>query len=361
MAIRIQCSACNKTLQVADTAAGKKARCPSCQTLNDVPSASSPVAPSPAAPVRSPAKPVQNPVPTSTPKPPAAAAASGAAATPANPKPDTMLITCANCKKQSRAPKTLAGKTVQCPSCKAKIVVPGGNPTAKPSQGTSQGAAPKAKPASSGSVDIFASVPSSPSAPSNDIFGSLPAAPSYDSFGGSDQGNNSLWNEIGDQSGGGGWQAMPAASTPANQGNPYASGYGGGYSGGGYSAPARSSARSPAVYIICGIGISLWGFLSVISSLWMLGVLVLLVSNMDPRGVFWDRVALNAIGCVLGLIFGGIQLFGGISMAMRKNLAFAKTTAVVCTIPCFGGLCFPFGIWALVLLFSGSSGRDFRD
>jgi hypothetical protein len=82
---------------------------------------------------------------------------------------------------------------------------------------------------------------------------------------------------------------------------------------------------------------------------------------MDPRGVFWDRVALNAIGCVLGLIFGGIQLFGGISMAMRKNLAFAKTTAVVCTIPCFGGLCFPFGIWALVLLFSGSSGRDFRD
>lgn len=93
----------------------------------------------------------------------------------------------------------------------------------------------------------------------------------------------------------------------------------------------------------------------------MLVALVLLVSNMDSRGVFWDRVALSAIGEILGLIFGGIQLFGGISMAMRKNLSFAKTTAVVCTIPCFGGLCFPFGIWALVLLFSGPSARDFRD
>lgn len=354
MAIRLQCSACNKTLQVADTAAGKKARCPSCQALNDVPAATSPPATGSVAPTPKPA--------TVAPASSTSAGASKGSSGPANTSgnPETMLVACSNCGKASRVMKSSAGKTVQCPHCKGKITVPGGKPAAKPPIPTAKPVAPAPKPASSGSVDIFGSVPSSPSpSSSGDIFGSVPSTPSYDVYGGGQQSNNTLWNDLGDQSGGGGggWQPMGAA--PAN---PYSSpGYGGGYSGGGYSAPRRTE-RSIAVYIISGVLIALWGFLVVISACIRLGVIAIAITNLPPNAnVRWEVIIGYTIGALIGLAMGGIQLFGGISLAMRNNLSMARTGAIVCTIPCFGAICFPVGIWATVLLYSGSFRRDFGE
>lgn len=352
MAIRLQCSACNKTLQVADTAAGKKARCPSCQTLNDVPAATTPPSPSPVA---------STPKPTPASSNTAGAKSSGGAAN-ASGKPETMLVACSSCGKASRVMKSSAGKTVLCPHCKGKINVPGGKPAAKPPVPTAKPVAPAPKPASTGSTDIFGSVPSSSSSSSSgDIFGSVPSTPAYDVFGGGQQSNNTLWNDLGDQAGGGGgggWQPMGAA--PAN---PYSSpGYGGGYSGGGgYSAPRRTE-RSIAVYIISGVLIALWGFAIVSVGSVRLVMLAIAISRIPPNAtVRWDYIGGYATGGIIGLCLGALMLFGGISLATRNNLGMARTGAIICSIPCFGTLCFPVGIWATVLLFSGSYRRDFGE
>lgn len=262
--------------------------------------------------------------------------------------------------------KSLAGKTVLCPGCKGKIVVPGGKPAPKAPIPTAKPIALTPKPASSGSVDIFGSVPSSSSSTSsNDIFGSVPSAPTYDVYGGSQPNNNALWNDLGDQAGGNsGWQPMGAApanqySAPSYGGGGY--GGGGGYSGGGYSA-SSSTGRNAAIYIIPGILISIWGFLLIVSACLRLVGMAIDVANMQPGQVVRWEVAIGfSIGAILGLIFGGIQLFGGISLAMRNNLSMARTGAIICTIPCFGAICFPIGIWAIVLLFTGSYNRDFSN
>lgn len=395
MAIRLQCSACNKTLQVADSAAGKKARCPGCQTLNDVPAAAQPKPAVPAKPTTptKPAAPVKPAasgtpaVPPSTIAKPAPASAtpapnkssSSSPATPANP--ETLVVVCSSCGKSSRVMKSAAGKTVQCPQCKGKIVVPGDKPnptaptakttptakpvipTAKPTMPAAKPSVPVAKPASSGSVDIFGSVPSSSSqgsssSNSNDIFGSMPSAPSYDAFGGMPQDNGAGWNDLGNQSsGGGGWQSMGPASA-----NPYSSpSYGGGYGGGGYAAPV-STERSPVVYIIPGVLIALWGILLVISACLRMVIVVGAISSLPPgTEVRWEVVIGVFVGLILAFILGVVQILGGVALAMRNNLPMARTGAIVCTIPCFGGFCFPFGIWGLILLSSGNYKRDFSD
>lgn len=191
----------------------------------------------------------------------------------------------------------------------------------------------------------------------------MPASqPSYDMFGGSSSSssNNTLWNDLGDQSGGGGggWQSMGPATSNAYSPPSYG-GNGGGYGGGG---GYRSTERSPALYIISGTFIALWGFLLVLSGCFRIGGIAIILANA-PAGanIRWDVFGLMLIFAFVGLIVGGIQLFGGIACAMRNNLGLARTGAILCTIPCFGGLCFPFGIWAVVLLFSGDHRRDFGE
>lgn len=193
----------------------------------------------------------------------------------------------------------------------------------------------------------------------------MPASqPSYDMFGGgsSSSSNNTLWNDLGDQSGGGGggggWQSMGPATSNAYSPPSYG-GNGGGYGGGG---GYRSTERSPALYIISGTFIALWGFLIVISGcLRVIGVAIVFANPPPGRDVPWEYLIAYLVGAIIGLIIGGIQLFGGIACAMRNNLGLARTGAILCTIPCFGGLCFPFGIWAVVLLFSGNHRRDFGE
>ena len=51
MPIRVKCDNCKKTLSVKDHLAGKKIKCPVCQTVVTVPASSAPKAPPSAAPV----------------------------------------------------------------------------------------------------------------------------------------------------------------------------------------------------------------------------------------------------------------------------------------------------------------------
>lgn len=335
MAIRFQCSSCNKTLQVADTAAGKKARCPTCQTLNDVPGSVGMVSNS--APGTA-AKPATTGTGTPNPSPKSTGASSSDS--------ETILVACSNCGKASRVLKAHAGKKVQCPHCQGKIVVPGGKPSAGPAT-TKPAPLPTAKPVIPTAKPVR--VTPQPAPTSNvDIFGTPAGSTS----------SNDLWTDLGDQSGGNAaWQ--PMSSSPAN---PYTPSYStGGYGGGGYS-PARRTERSPALYIVAGTFIALWGFILVAAGFIRIGGIAIFVTNIPPNvTVKWELLIAYLVGAIIGICMGGIQLFGGISMAMRNSLSMARTAAVVCTIPCFGGLCFPFGIWALVLLFSGSYKRDFNE
>ncbi|MCC9657456.1 hypothetical protein [Rhodopirellula halodulae] len=48
MAIQFNCSSCNAVLRVSDESAGKSARCPTCQSVQPIPAASTPITPAPA-------------------------------------------------------------------------------------------------------------------------------------------------------------------------------------------------------------------------------------------------------------------------------------------------------------------------
>ncbi len=194
------------------------------------------------------------------------------------------------------------------------------------------------------------------------------ATPAADPFGMPAQGqSNSLWDAIGDA------QAMQTASAPSwsqPAANPYAGpanfggggAYaGGGYGGGGYAAQGyRRSGRSPALYIIPAVFISLWGLLIVGGAILRFVVTIIALMNLPPNATIdYARFSGFIVGMILGFILGLIQLSGGISMAMRSNLALARTAAFINAIPCFGLLTFPFGIWAAVLLTTGSVKKDF--
>jgi hypothetical protein len=178
------------------------------------------------------------------------------------------------------------------------------------------------------------------------------------------QDSGSGWNDLGNQSGGSsGWQSMgSASSSPYSPPSYGGGGYGGGgYGGSGYATPV-STERSPVVYIIPGVLIALWGILVVISACVRMVIVAVAISSLPPgTEVRWEVVIGVFIGLIVAFILGVVQLLGGVALAMRNNLSMARTGAIVCTIPCFGGLCFPFGIWGLVLLCSGNYKRDFTD
>lgn len=321
MAIQLRCSSCQKVLQVADSAAGKKARCPGCQSIIDIPAASSP--PASATPVAKP-KQVAEPVKT---------AASSS----------SIKVTCQSCGKVLQAPSSAAGKGVRCPGCQSVVKIPGGASNASPSP--SSGPVAKPKP-----------VVPSPAAPK----ASAPkaAAPPTPAVASSTAGN-ALWDALGDIP-----STAPTSSgweTPAK--NPYASPASHGYSGSRRSSGGSSSNRTP-YYIINGVIIALWGAL--FGVFWLLDVairivaLILLPSNL-PQNVEINYPVLfgGIFYTILGIIASAIQLIGGIQMATRSNLSSARNAAVIAAIPCFGGLAFPFGIWAAVLTFSKQSERDF--
>ena len=339
MAIQLQCHSCQKVLQVADSAAGKKARCPGCQTLIDVPVGDVAVAK---------ATPVSKPVATPEPVKPTAS-------------PSQIKVICQSCDKVLQVPVSAAGKAVRCPGCQNAVSVPAVLSSKSSSGATGSAAAGNiAKP----SATKPSETPRAPSRPvqtpvvqtpavQSDFFSApaaYPVAPAATPIQGT---GNALWDEIGDvqngQAAGGGW-AAPAAVPVTG----YATGYSGTRSSGGMG-------RTP-FYIITGVFIALWGLVLVCIMLFQLGVTAYLLIS-PPRGLTIDYLRLvgGIVGAILFFILGLIQVLGGIAIAGRNGLSTAKTTSIIASIPCFGGLAFPFGILAAVLVYSKTAKRDFGE
>ena len=120
--MQIKCSGCSATIDVPPEAAGKKVRCPKCQTVLAVPGGS-------------PAQPAAQ-------KPPQPQNSGGGASASGK-----IVAQCPNCSKKLQVPAAAAGKKVKCPGCSTAFVVPasGGNAapaTANPKAGAPRAAAP---------------------------------------------------------------------------------------------------------------------------------------------------------------------------------------------------------------------------
>lgn len=337
MAIQIQCHSCQKVLQVADSAAGKKARCPGCQSLIDVPSGENAVAK---------ASPVTKSSQSSETVKPAA-------------NPSQIKVICQSCDKVLQVPVSAAGKAVRCPGCQNAVSVPAMlSPKSSSGASGSISAVTPAKP----STPRPSETPRAPSRPvqtpavqtpavQSDFFSAPTTNPVVPAATPNQGSGNALWDALGDaqssQATGGGW-AAPAA-------NPYAS-----YSSS-YSGSSSNMNRTP-FYIITGVFISLWGLLLVTVSVVRIGATIFTFVNLPPNvTIDYARFTGFVIGMILGFILGIIQVVGGISIATRNSLATAKTTSIIASIPCFGGLAFPFGIWAAVLVFSKKAKREFGE
>lgn len=136
MTIRVNCPGCGQEYKLADSLAGKKAKCKSCGGVVEIPASADDQLedfdePAPAKPAAK--KPSVPPVPSrpassssAPPKPPPIPKA--AAAAPALPK---ISVSCDMCFTDFQAKGELAGKKAKCPECGELVSVPGGKPKAK--------------------------------------------------------------------------------------------------------------------------------------------------------------------------------------------------------------------------------------
>lgn len=308
MPIRIQCDSCQRVLQVPDSAEGKQARCPSCQTMIRVTRAKSTV----------------QPISVEAPKPvvqPTVAASGG------------IVVTCTACGKKLRAPSTAAGKAIRCPGCQSTIPVPGGAPL------------------SSQPIPTVRAIP----AP---VIPQVTAVPAYSisppTTPGSAFDDNSLW------------AAMPPANPATNYGSSgNYGGYSNPYAASGSSARSSSRSASPTTqYSIIGVLMMIWAGLLVLGCILRPIFIVVALSNLPPNAVIdWGRMTPiligTGIGIVIALIVAFVMFQGGSAFFNQTDYKAAKGAAIVTAIPCLGSCLFPVGIWACVLIFSDRARRDF--
>jgi len=313
MPIALRCHRCEKAMQVADSAAGKKARCPGCQALLDIPEG------------------VHH-------RPAAASSgvtAVGSISSESKPSSVPIQVICSTCGKELLAPALAAGKAVRCPGCRAAVKVPATVPSTAGAAGRAASAqGPASRPAAR---MVPVSTRAATAAPTD-------AVPSAE---------NAMWDALADAQ-----RSSPAGGAWSGAaGNSYTQM---GYGDSGFSY-AKKANRTP-FYIINGVFISLWGLLLVGGSVLRLVLVIIALSNLPPNvTVDYARLSGLIVGLIFALILGAIQLLGGVLMAMRSNLGLARTTSIVAAIPCFGGLVFPFGIWAAILVFSPKAKSDFGE
>lgn len=145
MNIEFSCANCGASLKVLKAFAGKTIQCPKCAKKALVP-ALSPKGDAAAAPE------------VATPKPaPAAPRPAPAAPPPSKPAPEAkapvadgiyISFPCAVCSAGLKVLKSFSGKTIQCPKCAKKTLVPGGAPKEAPASQPAAPAAPAAVEAS---------------------------------------------------------------------------------------------------------------------------------------------------------------------------------------------------------------------
>lgn len=136
---------------------------------------------------------------------------------------------------------------------------------------------------------------------------------------------------------------------------------------GGFSSPrshaasSRPGKRSSALYIIPGAIILVWSILLIGSSIYRLVDMTIVLATMERAipAEAWPRIVMFIVGAIFGLILGIIMALGSFNMIRQTGLGSARTAAILASIPCFGCLVFPIGIWAAVLLFTGPVKKDF--
>ncbi|MEQ8789287.1 MAG: hypothetical protein RIC55_23540 [Pirellulaceae bacterium] len=144
--------------------------------------------------------------------------------------------------------------------------------------------------------------------------------------------------------------------------NPYAQAYGFNYGGPGHDPSAVI--RLPAVGLV------------IVSSFWMLILVVMLVLNLFQLITGADlnieqgqdmlgeaAMPLNLVGIMLQAGVNSCVLYGSLGMVQRRNYGVAVTASVLAVIPCFSPCFFlgiPLGLWALFLLFRPEVKYGFR-
>ena len=341
MAIEFGCPSCQNLVRVADGAAGKKGKCPHCQTIVQIPGAA----------------------------PQAAPAAAPAAVASISAKPGAVSFPCPGCGKTMKAPAAMAGKKGKCPHCQTVLII-GGAAAAAPQADfgglqplgeadlqpldTQQAAwsDPLASPGGGlaplgGGGDLFASLP-----PAQPLAGKPLQAPS----------NPLGYTPSAKPFGGGGMNAPNPYASP----NPYA--------GGAYGAPMHGAYARPTIAPVqLMVPAILLLLLSVLAIGWMgISVLNVLLTpvpppppELDEAGQAGFQAGYWGVGVGFPLIsilvnFGVIA--GAIQMLRLKGFDMAKAGAIAAIVPCSPLCCLsiPVGIWALIVLNQSDVRRMFQ-
>lgn len=299
MPIRIQCDSCQRGFQVPDSAVGKQARCPNCQTL---------------IPIKQPqAASVQ----------PSTAKASTAALNQPTTTNESILVSCSGCGKSLRAPARAAGKAIRCPSCQTTIPVPVATASPQP-KGTSQ---------------------------ANRVRSVTPASSPSPTLQDLPLGDNSLWASI-----------PPAnASVPYSGSSGYnvsTSSYSGSVSRGSSRASRAIQYKIIGVFMMIWAGLITLGCI-----VRPVAIGISLANLPPNVTIDTTKLAIligaTAIGIVIALAIAFVLFRGGSAFFNQSDLSAAKSGAILTAIPCFGSCIFPIGIWACVLIYSERAKRDF--
>ena len=338
MPIEFHCPSCNRLLKTPDATAGKKGKCPHCQSVMHIPNASTahnwpPDASQPAA---------TPPAAASSPVAPAPAAPQQPAAT------GPIEFHCQSCQRYLKTPPQTAGKQGKCPHCGVVMNIPLESTARQQAQPSSSGLTPLGD--SGGLTPMGDSSGLTPMGPAaggaNDPLDDLPAL-----------------TPMGGQTGnplGGGSSGSTLSSAPMSS-NPYAS----------PTPTAKPIGRSRAKSKVMGpaIGMIVYGCLALIGGI--IGIVNQLINGPGlPAAQNQAEAAGQQIGYVVGFFLGGICVLaifgfiiaGAIRMLNLKNYGLAMTACILSLLPC--SLCciigLPFGIWGLVVLNDEHVKRAFR-
>lgn len=341
MAIEFPCAECSKLVRVAESAAGKKGRCPHCKAVVQIPAAT-PAAPAKPQPAAAP-KPAAPPGPKRAPtKAPAASAAGPAAG-------GHIAIQCPTCRKTVQAPASMQGKRGRCPHCQTMLVL---------------GTAPAADPALSGGLmpldEGLTPIDDGLSPLGGNILDEIPPASPFSSAPG---GFGAPANPLGVSPAAMGGALPPQTQLPS-YGAPasYGSGPYSPYASPAYARPAARSGQGPplklllpaiALMSIAVISLLYFGFQLLMAFLQpMAGAPQF--GGLDPAAGEIHASVVLVVQIVVGgivIIVNLVVLAGGVQMVLMNNYEAAKWGAIMGLVPC--SLCclnIPFAIWALIVL-----------
>jgi cation transport ATPase len=223
---------------------------------------------------------------------------------------------CPSCQSKLKAPDTLLGKNVRCPSCQQTFTV-----EAPPDDARAE-----------------TSVTAKPAEPSRKRASSITAEPEAPRRGRYEDEAEDADNDLDDEE----YEEERKRKRRRRR-----------------REAAASAVAGPAIALMCVGGLAV--LLSITSLLLNLIGAALLAAPQagagGPEEIF--HAASGAVGAIFGIVWGGVVLSGAWQMYRLKTYGYAMAAAIVAMLPC-NGCCLlglPFGIWALVAL----NGPDVKD